>query len=84
MYEIIDRMKDFAKQIGKRNEDSLFIPFWSPESQEDQDQITAHPLGGCPMSDDAHTEQKASGSEMTILQHVLYDHATSNLGVHTF
>jgi choline dehydrogenase-like flavoprotein len=53
VYEIIDRMKDFAKQIGKDNEDSLFIPFWSQKNQEDQDQITAHPLGGCPMGDDA-------------------------------
>jgi len=53
VYEIIDRMQDFAKQIGKDNEDSLFIPFWSQENQEDQDQITAHPLGGCPMGDDA-------------------------------
>jgi choline dehydrogenase-like flavoprotein len=53
VYEIIDRMRDFAKQIGRNNEDSLFIPFWSQQNQEDQDQITAHPLGGCPMGDDA-------------------------------
>jgi choline dehydrogenase-like flavoprotein len=53
VYEIIDRMRDFAKEIGENNEDSLFIPFWSQQNKEDRDQITAHPLGGCPMGDDA-------------------------------
>lgn len=53
VYDIIDRMQDFAKEIGKNGEDSLFIPFWSKEKKEDQIQITAHPLGGCPMGNDA-------------------------------
>jgi cholesterol oxidase len=53
VYEIIDRMQAFAKEIGENNEDSLFILFWSQQNKEDQDQITAHPLGGCPMGDDA-------------------------------
>jgi len=46
IYDIIDSMQDFAKEIGKNREDSLFIPFWSQENKEDQIQITAHPLGG--------------------------------------
>src|SRR6266487_1426026 len=53
VYDIIDRMQDFAKEIGKNREDSLFIPFWSQENKEDQIQITAHPLGGCHMGNDA-------------------------------
>jgi choline dehydrogenase-like flavoprotein len=50
---ITDTMKLFAKQIGRNGEDSLLIPFW--DSNNDRQQITAHPLGGCPMGEDATT-----------------------------
>ncbi len=53
VYDIINRMRDFAKEIGKNGEDSLFVPIWSKENKDDQIQITAHPLGGCPMGSDA-------------------------------
>jgi|GEM_PF-337779 len=48
---ITDMMKLFAKQIGRNGEDSLIIPFW--DSKNNRQQITAHPLGGCPMGKDA-------------------------------
>jgi cholesterol oxidase len=48
---ITDMMKLFAKQIGKNGGDSLIIPFW--DSKNNRQQITAHPLGGCPMGEDA-------------------------------
>ena len=48
---ITDMMKLFAKQIGQNGQDSLLIPFW--DSKNDRQQITAHPLGGCPMGEDA-------------------------------
>ena len=50
---ITDMMKLFANQIGQNGEDSLIIPFW--DSKNDRQQITAHPLGGCPMGEDATT-----------------------------
>lgn len=50
---ITDMMKSFAKQIGQDGEDSLIMPFW--DSNNSRQQITAHPLGGCPMGEDATT-----------------------------
>jgi cholesterol oxidase len=48
--QIIDGMKLFAQKIGKEGENSLIIPLWDTQSRT---QISAHPLGGCPMGDDA-------------------------------
>jgi choline dehydrogenase-like flavoprotein len=57
IYDIIDMMKEFANQIGHNNTDSLFIPFWSKDDNDknNKTQITAHPLGGCPIGKDAST-----------------------------
>ena len=43
-------MKLFAQEIGKDGEDSLIIPLWDTQFRS---QISAHPLGGCPMGEDA-------------------------------
>jgi cholesterol oxidase len=48
--KIISGMKLFAQKIGKEGENSLLIPLWDTQSKR---QISAHPLGGCPMGDDA-------------------------------
>jgi len=48
--QIMDGMKLFAKKIGKEEENSLVIPLWDTDSKS---AISAHPLGGCPMGDDA-------------------------------
>ena len=48
--QIINGMKLFAEKIGKEGENSLIIPLWDTQSRR---QISAHPLGGCPMGDDA-------------------------------
>ncbi|HEU5173065.1 MAG TPA: GMC family oxidoreductase, partial [Nitrososphaeraceae archaeon] len=48
--QIINGMKLFAQKIGKEGENSLIIPLWDTQSRT---QISAHPLGGCPMGDDA-------------------------------
>ena len=48
--KIINGMKLFAQNIGKEGENSLIIPLWDTQSRR---QISAHPLGGCPMADDA-------------------------------
>jgi GMC oxidoreductase len=48
--QIISGMKFFAQKIGKEGEDSLIVPLWDTRSKR---QISAHPLGGCPMGDDA-------------------------------
>lgn len=48
--QIINGMKLFAQEIGKEGENSLLIPLWDTQSRR---QISAHPLGGCPMGDDA-------------------------------
>lgn len=48
--EILNGMKLFAQQIGKEGENSLIIPLWDTQSRR---QISAHPLGGCPMGFDA-------------------------------
>jgi cholesterol oxidase len=47
---MLDAMKLFAKEIGKEGENSLLVPFWDTQSKT---QITAHPIGGCPMADNA-------------------------------
>jgi cholesterol oxidase len=46
---MINCMKMFAQKIGKNSEDSLIIPLWDTNSRR---QITAHPIGGCPMGQD--------------------------------
>jgi hypothetical protein len=48
--QIINGMKLFAQNIGKEGENSLIIPLWDTQSRR---QISAHPIGGCPMGDDA-------------------------------
>jgi choline dehydrogenase-like flavoprotein len=48
--EILNGMRLFAQRIGKEGENSLIIPLWDTQSKR---QISAHPLGGCPMGDDA-------------------------------
>jgi hypothetical protein len=48
--QIINGMKLFAQKIGKEGENSLIIPLWDTQSRR---QISAHPIGGCPMGDDA-------------------------------
>jgi cholesterol oxidase len=48
--QIINGMKLFAQNIGKEGENSLILPLWDAQSRR---QISAHPLGGCPMGDDA-------------------------------
>jgi len=50
--QIIDAMKLFAKEIGANAEQSLLLPLWS-NIEKNKQQITAHPLGGCPMSANA-------------------------------
>jgi GMC oxidoreductase len=47
---MLKAMKLFAKEIGKEGENSLLIPLWDTQFKT---QVTAHPLGGCPMGDDA-------------------------------
>jgi hypothetical protein len=48
--KILNGMKLFAQEIGKEGENSLIIPLWDTQSKT---QISAHPIGGCPMADDA-------------------------------
>jgi choline dehydrogenase-like flavoprotein len=48
--DIVDRMKLFAKEIGREGESNLTIPFWDERTKLG---LTAHPLGGCPMGRDA-------------------------------
>ena len=50
--QITDAMKLFAKEIGTNAEQSLLLPLWS-NIENNKQQITAHPLGGCPMGSDA-------------------------------
>ncbi|HET9774512.1 MAG TPA: GMC family oxidoreductase, partial [Nitrososphaeraceae archaeon] len=51
IYEkILNGMKMFAREIGKEGENSLIIPLWDTHSKT---QISAHPIGGCSMSDNA-------------------------------
>jgi cholesterol oxidase len=52
--QIIDAMKLFAKEIGTNAEQSLLLPLWS-DVEKNKRQITAHPLGGCPMGTNAST-----------------------------
>ena len=48
--QIIDGMNLFAQKIGKEQDNSLIIPLWDTGSKS---AISAHPLGGCPMGNDA-------------------------------
>lgn len=48
--QIISGMKLFAQKIGKEGENSLVIPLWDTQFRN---AVSAHPLGGCPMGDDA-------------------------------
>jgi cholesterol oxidase len=43
---IVEAMKLFANGIGKNGENDLTVLLWSEKSKS---QISAHPLGGCPM-----------------------------------
>jgi len=40
----------FAEEIGKDGKKNLVTPLWDTQSKT---QITAHPIGGCPMADSA-------------------------------
>jgi choline dehydrogenase-like flavoprotein len=53
--QILSGMKLFAQEIGKEGENSLVVPLWETQSRGRilRRQISAHPLGGCPMGDDA-------------------------------
>lgn len=44
-------MQQFAQEIGKDGKDSLMIPLW--DKRNNKTAISAHPLGGCPMGNDA-------------------------------
>jgi len=48
--DLVDRMKLFAKEIGRDGESDLTIAFWDERAKLG---LTAHPLGGCPMGEDA-------------------------------
>jgi hypothetical protein len=48
--KILNGMKMFAQRIGKEADNSLIIPLWDAKSKR---QISAHPIGGCSMGDDA-------------------------------
>jgi len=48
--EISDAMKLFAAEIGRDGENNLALLFWSDSEKQ---QISAHPLGGCPMGNGA-------------------------------
>jgi choline dehydrogenase-like flavoprotein len=48
---IINAMQQFAEEIGKDGKNSLIIPLWSKGNNKTA--ISAHPLGGCPMGNDA-------------------------------
>ena len=47
---MLDAMKLFAEEIGKDGKKNLVTPLWDTQSKT---QITAHPIGGCPMADSA-------------------------------
>jgi choline dehydrogenase-like flavoprotein len=44
-------MQQFAEEIGKDGKDNLMIPLWGKGNNKTA--ISAHPLGGCPMGNDA-------------------------------
>lgn len=48
--DMVDRMRLFAQEIARDGASDLTIPFWDERTKLG---LTAHPLGGCPMSDDA-------------------------------
>jgi choline dehydrogenase-like flavoprotein len=48
--DMVDRMRLFAKEVGRDGETSLVMPFWDERTKLG---LTAHPLGGCPMARDA-------------------------------
>jgi choline dehydrogenase-like flavoprotein len=45
-HDMVDSMRMFAARIGRNGEKDLTVLLWS---EADKTQITAHPLGGCPM-----------------------------------
>jgi choline dehydrogenase-like flavoprotein len=52
IYEkMIKIMKMFAKEIGTKGEDSVVIPLWDTMNRI---QVSAHPLGGCPMGSNSN------------------------------
>jgi cholesterol oxidase len=48
--DIINAMKQFAKEVGRNGEDSLVIPLWDKQGKA---QFVLHPLGGCSMGKDS-------------------------------
>jgi cholesterol oxidase len=48
--QLLEGMNLFAEKIGKEGKNSLVIPLWDTQSRNS---ISAHPLGGCPMGNDA-------------------------------
>ena len=50
--DIVNAMKSFAEVIGNDDgEKNLIIPLWN---EKNRSQVTAHPLGGCPMGKDSN------------------------------
>ena len=50
---IIKTMEDFAEETGKNGKESLLIPLWDRTDAANRTQFVLHPLGGCPMGNDA-------------------------------
>ena len=48
--DLVERMRLFAAKMSTEGESSLTIPFWDEVAKLE---LTAHPLGGCPMGKDA-------------------------------
>lgn len=47
-------MKLYAREIGKKGENSLIIPFWDNKNNTtNKTQFVAHPIGGCCMGKDS-------------------------------
>src|SRR5215213_4699634 len=51
--EIINGMQRFAELTGKNGKESLIVPLWDFKESNSRTQFVLHPLGGCPMADNA-------------------------------
>jgi choline dehydrogenase-like flavoprotein len=50
--EIIKTLEKFAEIIGKKGKNSLLVPLWNDDPKK-RTQFVLHPLGGCPMGNNA-------------------------------